>query len=1258
LTWSHYDGSVSDSVSGPNDWLVDEMYRQFREDPASVSPSWREFFEDYRPRGEPSPRPPEQPSAPLPHRDKDAAPGGDTARSSDNGGVQAGKAATAEVVNTEATDTGGVRGVAASSATAGSQTKPLPGDGRSGRETPRSTGDAIPLRGAAAAVVKNMEASLKVPTATSVRTLPAKLLEENRRIINDYLARGRGGKVSFTHLIGWAIVKGLQAVPALNSSYVEIEGKPHLVRHKNVYLGLAVDLQRKDGTRTLLVPNIKEADTLDFAGFHGAYEEVIRKVRSGKVTPEDFAGTTVTLTNPGMIGTVLSVPRLMTGQGAIIGAGAIDYPTEYKGTDPSTLATLGVGKVVTLTSTYDHRIIQGAESGEFLDTVEKLLTGAERFYEEIFTALDIPYEPVRWKRDTGALAAEGTELAVAKASRVLQLINMYRVRGHLIADLNPLVPEARRHIELDPDYYGLGVWDLDREFLTGDLRGRDRASLREILDILRAAYCGTVGIEFMHIQEPDEKHWLQERVEGVDRELDRDGKLRLLDRLNAAEAFERFLHTKYVGHKRFSLEGAESLIPMLHAVLDDATAAGMQEAVLGMAHRGRLNVLANVVGKAYAQIFRGFEGDIDPETTQGSGDVKYHLGAVGTHTSPDGSEIAVSLASNPSHLEAVDPVVEGMARSKQDLAGGTNRHDSVLPLLIHGDAAFAGQGVVQETLNLSQLRGYRTGGTVHIVVNNGIGFTAGPESTRSSVYATDVAKMIQAPIFHVNGDDPEACVWVTQLAFAFRQAFHKDVVIDLQCYRRWGHNEADEPAFTQPLMYSRIDEHRSVRKLYTEALVNRGDITLEEAEQALEDFRQKLDQALEETRAAASAAAVLKARPPKPPVGVRKHLATGVDRDVLDQVVGALSTYPDGFEPHPKLRKIRERAFEQFRSGGVDWALAEALSWGSLVLEGRRIRLSGQDSRRGTFSQRHAVVMDHRTGEEYTPLHSLAPEDSWLFLIFDSLLSEYAAVGFEYGYSVANPEALVMWEAQFGDFVNGAQIIIDQYITASEDKWAQTSGVVLLLPHAYEGQGPEHSSARIERFLTMCAEDNIQVAYPTLPSQYFHLLRRQVHMTGRKPLVVFTPKSLLRHPRARSSVDDLTTGCFEEVLADPAAPEPSRVRRILLCAGKVAVDLMEARDARKLDEVAIVRLEQLYPFPHATLDSELSRYAPSTEVYWVQEEPENMGAWAFVFTHMQHQRRDIELVARPESGSPATGSKVVHDQEQEELLDDAFDLSR
>jgi 2-oxoglutarate decarboxylase len=1218
-------GSDAAPPVGPNDWLVDDMYRQFLQDPSSVSESWREFFEDYKPR-----RGPQAGAGNGQRGVRGAAERSET-------GVRSTPVPRSEGEEAEATTD--VR----------EAPPPLP-DG----QKPKAPEDATPLRGPAAAIVKNMETSLTVPTATSVRTIPAKLIEENRRVINEYLSRGRGGKVSFTHIIGWAIVRALGKVPALNSSYVEIDGVPHVVRHKGVHLGLAVDMQRKDGSRTLLVPNIKDANSLDFAGFHAAYEDVIRKVRAGKITPQDFEGTTVTLTNPGMIGTELSVPRLMAGQGAIIGAGAIDFPTEYKGTDPATLAVLGVGKTVTLTSTYDHRIIQGAESGEFLDAVEDLLRGEERFYDELFEALDIPYEPVRWTLDKGQLAA-AEDPATIKNARALQLINIYRVRGHLIADLNPLVREQRHHLELDPAYWGLGMWDLDREFFTDGFAGKHRSTLREILDVLRSAYCGTVGIEYMHIQEADEKRWIQDRVEGVQRALSHDEKLRLLDRLNAAEAFEHFLHTKYVGHKRFSLEGAESLIPMLAFLLDSACDINAQEVVMGMAHRGRLNVLTNVVGKSYAEVFHGFEGDIDPRTTQGSGDVMYHLGAAGTHTSPAGAEIAVSVASNPSHLEAVNPVVEGMVRAKQNLIATDDFRDKVIPVLIHGDAAFAGQGVVQETLNLSQLHGYRTGGTVHVVVNNGIGFTAGPESTRSSVYATDVAKMVQAPIFHVNGDDPESCIWVTRLAFAFRQAFHKDVVIDLTCYRRWGHNEADEPAFTQPLMYTRIDEHRSVRKLYTEQLVNRGDITVEEAEAALNDFRNRLQQALEETRATAPPSKV-KAPPPAPPKGVRPHFPTGVAMGTLQHIVEALGSYPDWFEPHPKLAKILERHLQQFDADQIDWSLAEALSWGSLILEGKTVRLSGQDSRRGTFSQRHAVLIDHRTGEEYSRYAALVREGDGRLLIYDSSLSEYAAVGYEYGYSVADPQALVMWEAQFGDFVNGAQIIIDQYLVASEDKWWQTSGLVMLLPHGYEGQGPEHSHARIERFLASCAEDNIQVVYPTMPHQYFHLLRRQMYARDRKPLIVFTPKSLLRHPAARSTKASLEAGSFEEVLTDPEDQNLTDVKRVLLCTGKISIDLLSRRRELGLTNVAIVRIEQLYPFPHAAIDVQIERFAASRpEMFWVQEEPENMGAWSFVFTQLQHHKCEIDLISRPESGSPATGSKSIHAQEQDELLEAAFE---
>ncbi len=692
-----------------------------------------------------------------------------------------------------------------------------------------------------------MEASLSVPTATSVRTVPAMLLIDNRIVINNHLKRGRGGKASFTHLIGFAIVRALNTMPEMNASFAEVDGKPALVKPEHVNLGLAIDVRKADGSRQLVVPNIKAAEALDFRQFWMAYQEVVRKARSGKLDVADFAGTTISLTNPGTIGTEHSVPRLMPGQGCIIGAGAMEYPASYQGASAETLARLAISKAMTLTSTYDHRVIQGAQSGEFLRRIHELLLGADGFYDEIFQALRIPYEPIRWVRDIPA----GHEDDIAKSARVHELIHAYRVRGHLMADTDPLEYRQRKHPDLDINEHGLTLWDLDREFATGGFGGKPLMPLREILGVLRDSYCRTVGIEYMHIQHPDERAWLQARIEWPHGSPGHDEQLRILSRLNVAEAFEMFLQTKYVGQRRFSLEGAESLIPLLDAVLTEAAQEDLEEAVIGMTHRGRLNVLANIVGKSYAQIFQEFEGNLDPRTAHGSGDVKYHLGADGDFVAADGIKIRASLVANPSHLEAVDPVLEGVVRAKQDVIDKGEPGFTVLPVLIHGDAAFAGQGVVAETLNLSQLRGYRTGGTVHIVVNNQVGFTTAPQHSRSSVYCTDVARMIQAPIFHVNGDDPEAVVRVGRLAFEFREAFRKDVVIDLVCYRRRGHNETDNPSFTQPLMYDLIDARRSTRKLYTEALIGRGDITLEEAEQALRHYQQQLERAFTETREAA-----------------------------------------------------------------------------------------------------------------------------------------------------------------------------------------------------------------------------------------------------------------------------------------------------------------------------------------------------------------------------------------------------------------------
>jgi 2-oxoglutarate dehydrogenase E1 component len=1112
-----------------------------------------------------------------------------------------------------------------------------------------------------------MEASLGVPTATSVRQVPAKLLEVNRTILNNHLSRTSGGKVSFTHLIGFAVVKALESVPAMNASFVpdaDGKGTPGVVRHPHVGLGLAVDVERSDGSRTLLVPCIKAADTLDFRGFLLAYEELIRKVRTNKIGVEDFAGTTVSLTNPGTVGTAMSVPRLMAGQGVIVGVGALDYPVEYQAADRRMLAQVGVSKVITLTSTYDHRIIQGAESGTYLARIHQLLLGEHGFYQDVFRSMGVPYEPVEWRPDVNPVDQERGHLV--KQMRVQTLINIYRVRGHLIADLDPLEARApTMHQELDPATYGLTLWDLDREFLTDGLAGREMLTLGETLGILRDAYCRTVGVEYMHISEPAQKRWIQDHVEGVSTRLDADEQRHLLGRLNAAEAFERFLHSKYIGQKRFGLEGAESAIPLLDAVLDDAAKAGTTEAVMGMAHRGRLNVLANIVGKSYGEIFREFEGDIDPETVQGSGDVKYHKGASGKFVGHSGAELSVTLASNPSHLEAVDPVVEGMVRAKQDLSDEPATFP-MLSLLVHGDAAFAGQGVVAETLNLSNLRGYRTGGTVHLVINNQLGFTTGPEAARSSLYPTDVAKMVQAPIFHVNGDDPEACVRVGRLAFAFRQAFHKDVVIDMVCYRRFGHNEGDEPSYTQPQMYERIESKRSVRKLYTEALVKRGDITLEDAERALEDFRARLEAALDQTRSSAPPrpTSLPEVKPPPSPVA---PIGTAVERAVLDRIADRLHHPPEGLTVHPKLARQLDARSSLYAGGEVDWPLAEALAFGSMLLEGTDVRLTGQDTGRGTFSQRHAVLVDYHTGAEHLPLAALAAEGGngrrGRFFVYDSSLSEYAALGFEYGYSVVHGDALVAWEAQFGDFINEAQVVVDEFIMAAEDKWGQSSSLALLLPHGYEGQGPDHSSARMERFLTLAAEANARLVNLTTAGQYFHLLRTQVRREMRRPLVIFTPKSLLRSRAARTAIEDLTEGHFRAVLDDPATGEagarldPATVERVVLCAGKVAYDAMAARDAR-LEQgdgpvTAVVRVEQLYPWPEEGIATLLARYEKASEVVWLQEEPENMGAWAFVHGRLHRLlRNDFSLrhVSRIEAGSPATGSTAMHQLEAKDLL--------
>ena len=1126
--------------------------------------------------------------------------------------------------------------------------------------TPDIDAEATPLRGAAARIVANMEASLAVPTATSVRTVSARLLEINRAALNESLSRSSGAKVSFTHFIAFAIVKGLAQIPSMNASFVEAvdkKGTPGIRRHEHVGLGLAVDVERPDGSRNLLVPVIRDADTMDFRAFLLAYEDLVRKVHSSSFGADDFVGATVSLTNPGTLGTVQSVPRLMAGQGAIFGVGALGWPAGFEAADPRALAELGVGKVMTLTSTYDHRIIQGAESGLFLKYVAECLTGQHDFYDEVFSALGIPYEPARWAPDRNPSLNDGDAERILKQIRVQGLINMYRVRGHLNAHLDSLHSEPPAlHAELDIANYGLTMWDLQRSFVVDGLAGRSEATLEEILSILREAYCRTTGIEYGHIMDPEQKRWIQHRVEGVSSSLSVDEQHRVLEALNEAEVFERFLHSRYVGQKRFGLEGGESTIVALQTILDVAADDGTKEAVIGMAHRGRLNVLANVVGKSYNDIFSEFEGNLDPESVQGSGDVKYHKGARGEFKNPRGATIDVSMASNPSHLEAVSPVVEGIVRAKQDLiirpSDGTNVESEIefypyLAILIHGDAAFAGQGVVAETLNMSQLSGYHIGGAIHIVINNQVGFTTAPESARSSFYPTDVAKMIQAPIFHVNGDDPEACMRAARLAYDYRRTFKRDVVLDIVCYRRYGHNEGDDPSYTQPQMYKIIDQMRSVRKIYTETLVRRGDISIEEAEAALNDFNERLQSVLDEVRTVP--VPELRGIPfVEVPIDAPAP-ETGVERAALVEIAAAVMRAPEGFTIHPKLERqfVQRRAL--FDEGEVDWSLGEALAIGSLVQSGANVRLIGQDSRRGTFSQRHAALIDYDNGAQFVPLASL--DSKGFFTVRDSFLSEFAALGFEYGYSVEAQNTLVAWEAQFGDFMNGAEIIIDNFLVAAEDKWGQLASLVMLLPHGYEGQGPEHSSARLERFLTLSARNNIRIAQPTTAAQYFHLLRSQVLRSHPTPLIVFTPKSMLRAVQTRSPLVEFERGSFRSVL-DDTLEDASLVTRAVLASGKIAHEVIARRNEIVKTSVAVVRVEQLYPWPRVAIDETLARYPNLQEIFWLQEEPENMGAWPFVHLQMHSQFRGMTVghVARAESASPATGSGLIHSAEQADLV--------
>lgn len=1236
------------NIFGPNAWLIDEQFQQYSKDPSSVDKEWRDYFEaNGAPKSKAQAKEAaEKPSKPAAKKTE----GTSTARKQ------------------EARETNVEKSVAkAQEKSAKAKQSVKKSESPLDRIADYKGGEERQLKGMFKAIAKNMEESLEIPTATTVRDMPVKLMWENRSMINDHLKRTRGGKISFTHIIGYAMVKAVQLHPDMNVRYELKDGKPYVIQPEHINLGLAIDLPQKDGSRALVVAAIKECETKSFSEFVEAYEDIVTRSRKNKLTMDDFSGVTINLTNPGGIGTRHSIARLTKGAGSIIGVGSMDYPAEFAGASADRLADLGVGRLVTLTSTYDHRVIQGAESGEFLRTIGQLLVDGA-FWDDLFSSMGVPYEPFRWAQDV-------PNSGVDKNTRVMQLIESYRSRGHLLADTNPLgwiqpgLPNPD-HRDLDIATHGLTIWDLDRTFNVGGFGGKEQMTLREVLSRLRAAYTLKVGSEYTHILDRDERGWLQDRLEaGMPKPTNAEQKY-ILQKVNAAEAFENFLQTKYVGQKRFSLEGAETLIPLLDSIIDTAAGQDLDEVVIGMPHRGRLNVLFNIVGKPLADIFGEFDGNYKGGQLGGSGDVKYHLGSEGHHLQMFGDgEIKVTLAANPSHLEAVDPVMEGIARAKQDILDKGPEGHTVVPVMLHGDASFTGLGIVQETINLSQLRGYTNGGTVHIVVNNQVGFTTTPDSGRSTHYATDLAKGFDCPVFHVNGDDPEAVVWVGQMAAEYRRQFGKDVFIDLMVYRLRGHNEADDPSMTQPELYSVIDEHKAVREHYTNDLIGRGDLSAEDAEAAARDFHDQMESVFAEHKEAG------KARP-KEQTGITssQELTRGLDTSItaeeLAELGAAYGNPPEDFEYHKRVGKVAKEREKSSREGGIDWGWGELIAFGSLAGEGKVVRLAGEDSRRGTFTQRHAVTFDPRNGNEYNPMHAIATSkgNGGKFMVYNSALTEYAGMGFEYGYTVGNPDALVAWEAQFGDFANGAQTIIDEYISSGEAKWGQLSSLVLLLPHGYEGQGPDHSSARIERYLQLCAEGSMTVAQPSTPANHFHLLRRQALGEMKRPLVVFTPKSMLRNKAATSAVEDFTeVKRFQSVINDPnfvdvngkKVGDTDKVKTIMLVSGKLYWDLEKKREADGRDDIAIVRVEMLHPIPFNRLREAFEAYPNATQVRFVQDEPANQGPWPFYNEHLRTLIPDMpELVrvSRRAQSSTATGNAKVHQIEQKNLLEEAFDI--
>ena len=1184
--------------------FVQVMYEQYLRDPASVSDDWRQLFDN-------------------------------------------GRLAELPVIPTDRAEVLGRREKGDVPSAAQSGTSPI---------SPLPAG-LTPLTGPAARLAQNMTDSLSVPTATSFRDVPVDTLDARRRELNARLASS-GKKISFTHLIGFAIVQAAKEFPVMTHAFQEVDGKPHRFDPRGVSLGLAVDVEKKDGSRALLVPVIKRADALDFAAFHATYETLVEKARAGRLLPDDFAGATITLTNPGTIGTVASVPRLMKGQGSIIATGAIRQ--------------IGATRVMTLTSTYDHRVIQGAESGMFLRKLDAVLQGEERFYEVVAETLAITGLGARGSGvgETTARALPGPEPLTPSpdlkhVAAAMALVKAFRNFGHMAARLDPLGSDPPGDPALDPGPLGLTPEIMARvpaELLRIYVSGK---TLAEAYPELQRTYCGTIAYEVEHIGSHEERVWLRQVIESGQHRmpLSAEQKKKLLSRLMAVEGLERFLHRAYLGQKRFSIEGLDALVPMLDQTIELAGSSGARRVVLGMAHRGRLNVLAHIVGLPYETIFAEFEGGRHVEETLtpegGTGDVKYHHGADGVYQTASGKPVNITLSPNPSHLEAVNPVVEGRARANQTNRRGKDAiHDGTvaLPLLIHGDASFAAQGVVAETFNLARLKGYTTGGTVHLIANNQVGFTTDPKEGRSTDYSSDLAKGFDAPIIHVNADDPEACLAAARLAMMYRDKFHADVVIDVVGYRRHGHNEGDEPAYTQPLMYERIKRTPPVRQRYVEQLASEGVLDRAQADAEAERFAQRLSEIQQSLKAHLEAGQGQEPQRISEKPQTIAEPATAVASQVLTSLNEQLLSVSPGFHANPKLLRQLERRRGALTEGGIEWAHAEALAFGSLLGEGTPIRLTGQDTERGTFSQRHLVLHDIVNGQRYAPIQNLAGARA-PFELHNSPLSEFGCLGFEYGYAAAAPDALVLWEAQYGDFTNGAEVIIDQFLIAGLAKWGQVSRLTLLLPHGYEGQGPEHSSARIERFLALGAEGNLRIANCTTPAQYFHLLRRQARHAELRPLVLFTPKSLLRLPQATSRLEELTAGGFRPVLEDPAGDAHRDATRLVLCSGKVYYDLSLSPRRAQAAHVAIGRVELLYPFPSAEIAELIKRSPKITEIVWVQEEPRNMGPQKFMLPQLrQLVDSDVTVrdIGRPERSSPAEGYPAAHQAEQARIVAAAF----